>query len=374
MAVWVLIEFRPNYKVLRTACVIKVAGSIVFEWFGKEPGIWLKSNLMLRGSKVRIPGPGAVNLERALFKMHRTKTCFSLFVLAVAAVAAGAATEEKSKFLVFEDLGKERGELKTSIVTYRDKAGVEVSLVSAVHVGDKKYYDQLKEDFTRYDALLYEMIKPEGVNPSERGKEGGGSIISFFQRGMKTALGLEFQLDGIDYSKDNFVHADMDPETFFRLQKKKGEGIIQLMLKSMQAEMKRQQKSKARAPGLLDIIRAFAGKDSARSLKYLFARQMEGMEDIMAGFEGDGESVIVGERNKVCIEVLKKEIKAGKKKIGIFYGAAHMPDMEERLVKELGFSQLGEVKWVTAWDIREKKPAGKEGAEPSREAPRRERL
>ena len=299
--------------------------------------------------------------------MNRTKTCFLLFVVGVAAAAAAAVVEEKSKFLVFEDLGKERGELKTSIVTYSDKAGVEVSLVSAVHVGDKKYYDQLKEDFTRYDALLYEMIKPEGVNPSERGKEGGGSIISFFQRGMKTALGLEFQLDGIDYSKGNFVHADMDSETFFRMQKKKGEGIVQLMLKSMQAEMKRQQKGKTRAPGFLDLVRAFASKDSARSLKYLFARQMEEMEDIMAGFEGDGESVIVGERNKVCIEVLKREIKAGRKKIGIFYGAAHMPDMEERMVKELGFTQSGKPRWLIAWDIRKKKaPEKKAGGIPEK--------
>ena len=218
------------------------------------------------------------------------------------------------------------------------------------------------------------MIKPKGVNPSERGREGGGSIISFFQRAMKTALGLEFQLDGIDYSKSNFVHADMDPETFFRLQKKKGEGIIQLMLKSMQAEMKRKEKGQAKPPSMFDLIRAFASKDSARSLKYLFARQMEGMEDIMAGFEGDGESVIVGERNKVCIEVLKKEIKAGRKKIGIFYGAAHMPDMEERLVKELGFAQHGSVKWVTAWDIRGKESPGaaKEKATPKES--RRQRL
>ena len=88
---------------------------------------------------------------------------------------------------------------------------------------------------------------------------------------------------------------------------------------------------------------------------------MEGMEDIMAGFEGDGESVIVGERNKVAIEVLKKEMKLGRKKLGIFYGAAHMPDMEERLVKELGFAQVGKERWLIAWDIRKKIPQGKPG-------------
>lgn len=279
----------------------------------------------------------------------------------VSANGALADSGDKSKFLQFVDLGNETGSLKTSIVTYRDKNGAEVSLVSAVHVGDKKYYDQLQADFSRYDSLLYEMIKPKEVDPSERGKESGGSIISVFQRGMKNALGLEFQLDGIDYSRSNFVHADMDPETFFRMQKKKGEGIISLMLKSMQAEMKRQQEGKVKAPSIFDLIKAFTSKDSARSLKYLFARQMEGMEDIMAGFEGDGESVIVGERNKVAIEVLKKELKLGKKKIGIFYGAAHMPDMEERLLKELGFSQVGKEKWLIAWDIRKKSPGPREG-------------
>lgn len=300
-----------------------------------------------------------------------------LFVgsLTLATSLAQAGSGDKSKFLQFEDLGKESGALKTSIVTYRNKDGVEVSLISAVHVGDKKYYDDLKVDFKRYDSLLYEMIKPEGVNPSERGKEGGGSIISVFQRGMKTALSLEFQLDGIDYTQSNFVHADMDPDTFFRLQKKKGEGIMSLMLKSMQAEMKRQKegKVKVKPPGVLDLIRAFASKDSARSLKYLFAKQMEGMEDIMAGFEGDGESVIVGERNKVAIRVLEKEMKAGKRKLGIFYGAAHMPDMEERLVKKLGFSQVGKERWLVAWDIRDKKSRPDEKEEAPKDS-RRARL
>ena len=219
--------------------------------------------------------------------MFRSRTIYFLAVLGLCAAYVNARVEEKSKFLLFDDLGNEQGALKTSIVTYRNRDGVEVSLVSAVHVGDKKYYDQLQEDFSRYEALLYEMIKPEGVDPSTRGKESGGSIISFFQRGMKSALGLEFQLDGIDYSKPNFVHADMDPQTFFRLQKKKGEGFISLMLKSMQAEFKRQQKGKASGPTMFDLLRAFTSKDSARSLKYLFARQMEDMEDIMAGFDDD---------------------------------------------------------------------------------------
>ena len=40
--------------------------------------------------------------------------------------------------------------------------------------------------------------------------------------------------------------------------------------------------------------------------------------------------------------------------LAIFYGAAHMQDMESRL-KELGFEKAGQT-WVTAWDIPAAKP------------------
>ena len=43
-------------------------------------------------------------------------------------------------------------------------------------------------------------------------------------------------------------------------------------------------------------------------------------------------------------------MKKGRKKLGIFYGAAHMPDMEKRLQK-MGFAQVGKPRWLVAWDI-----------------------
>ena len=35
-----------------------------------------------------------------------------------------------------------------------------------------------------------------------------------------------FQLDGIDYNAGNFVHADLDTETFHRMQEERGESIL----------------------------------------------------------------------------------------------------------------------------------------------------
>ena len=79
--------------------------------------------------------------------------------------------------------------------------------------------------------------------------------------------------------------------------------------------------------------------------------------DAFAG--SDGTSTIITERNKAALKVLNTQLKRGKKKIGIFYGAGHFPDMEERMLNEFGFERQSE-EWITAWHLKapeEAKPA-----------------
>lgn len=51
---------------------------------------------------------------------------------------------------------------------------------------------------------------------------GGGyqkfSIIGFIQRSMASILGLHFQLECLDYRRDNWYHADLDYDTFKLMQ------------------------------------------------------------------------------------------------------------------------------------------------------------
>jgi hypothetical protein len=82
---------------------------------------------------------------------------------------------------------------------------------------------------------------------------------------------------------------------------------------------------------------------------------MEQMEAMLAGIDrgSDGQgSVLVQGRNEHAMRVLEHEIKQGRRKIGIFYGAGHMPDFERRL-EALGFRKSAE-HWLVAWDIRRK--------------------
>ncbi len=76
------------------------------------------------------------------------------------------------------------------------------------------------------------------------------------------------------------------------------------------------------------LVALFDAKRSHK-LKQIMAEQFEGMDGMMEAIEGPDGSTIISERNKVALAGLKEQIAAGKKRIGIFYGAGHMPDMEQ---------------------------------------------
>lgn len=262
-----------------------------------------------------------------------------------------AASEKTPEFVRVHKVGGKPQALQTIIATYRDpddEAGVEVTLFGAVHVGELDYYQKLNEMFRHYDALLYEMVMdPElGIpDPEERGI----SPVSTIQVGMKTSLGLEFQLDEIDYKAPNFVHADMNPQEFFECMEARKEGVFQMLLRSMGSGLAMQSSGKSSD---IDLLAALVSPDRTKAMRRAFAGQMEMMEGQMAALTGeDGKSTLITERNAKAFEVLHEQIAAGKKKIGIFYGAGHLKDMHQRLIGEMGM-QLVDTEWLDAWNLK----------------------
>jgi hypothetical protein len=262
-------------------------------------------------------------------------------------------TPQKTEFLKFIDDGKGGGKLETAIATYQNGDGAVVHLVGAVHIADQSYYDGLNKTFKGYDSVLYEMVKPKDSAPPQPGEERSGSMISVIQRFMKDTLDLKFQLDAIDYTAPNFVHADLDAETFQKMEAERGESIWTLMLQQM---LKQMTDPPANQPeiGIGDLFAALTSPDRARQLKLILGRQFGDIEAQMSGFGG---TVLITERNKACFKVLDHEIADGKKNLGIFYGAGHMSDMEKRLL-DRGFHKT-DVQWRIGWDMSadsEKKP------------------
>ncbi len=263
------------------------------------------------------------------------------------AAAKKQKTQDFVRFVEDDDGG---GRLESAIATYRNADGVTVHLVAALHVGEASYYEGLSKTFKTYDALLYELIKPKGGGVPRPGVRTGGAV-SGLQRFLKDVLELDFQLDKIDYGAPNFIHADLDAETFLELQEERGESLVTLMFRSMLSEMQRQSAGLGGRPiTIFDLLAAMNSPDSARQYKLLLARQFQDIEAQIAGVEGKEGTVLVTERNKAALKVLKQTIAQGKKNVGIFYGAGHMRGLEDALLGEMGFQRTG-IEWRLAWDM-----------------------
>jgi hypothetical protein len=247
--------------------------------------------------------------------------------------------------------------MDTAIVRYfkkqDGKAIWSVDLIGAVHVGDKEYYANLNKEFKQYDALLYELVAPEGTKIPKGASTKSNHPVGAMQNGMKDVLELSHQLSEVDYTADNFVHADMSPEEFSKTMEQRGESIWTMMFRMMGAGIAQQTKNKGGNSFDAGLLMALFDSNRALALKRVMAEQLSDMGDAMSGFDGPEGSTIIHERNKKALEVLAREVKAGKKHLGIFYGAGHLEDMEERLIKEFGLEK-GEQKWLTAWDLRSK--------------------
>jgi hypothetical protein len=242
------------------------------------------------------------------------------------------------------------------IITLENKTtGAKVDLVGAVHIGDQAYYEKLNRQFKKYDAVLYEMVKPAGVDPGKLSKGRPASGVSVLQKFMQKQLDLAYQLDVVNYGAKNFVHADMTAKQFKKAQADRGESMFKLMFRMMREEMAREKKGKSGVDiSAAEFFRALLSSSRAVDLKYIFARQFNEMERLTAGLDGKDGSAILTDRNTVALKVLEKELKAGKKSLAIFYGAAHLPDMEKRLTEKMGFKRKG-ARWMTAWDLPERK-------------------
>lgn len=281
----------------------------------------------------------------------------------------------------------QRGKLETVVVTMRNKAGVNVELIGAVHIADAAYYKALNELFATYDELLFELVdgqklkagaeniprKPAAKAGRPANKKGvpvktepatsedeettgadeekpnpAFALLRGMMQGFGSYFRLQYQTEGIDYKAKNFVHADVSMEDFERLQSEHGESFATIFQKALESEMNKAGKKDKNEPKGGQLLLALLGDSSG--LKIAMARILGNVETIGEEVGFGADSVIVGERNRVALEVLDREVKAGRKNLGIFYGAAHLEDMEKRLEKR-GYQRTAE-RWLTAWDIK----------------------
>ena len=221
-------------------------------------------------------------------------------------------------------------------------------MVAVVHIGERAYYERLNKEFEKYDAVLYELVAPEGNKPPKGGEKKSDNPVAMLQQGMKLFLRLEHQLEVVDYQKANFIHADLSPEGMKKAMKERGDDEMTIVLGVIADFLRKKNldadKPEPQAPdiSLTDLL-------NPTKFKRMMAQQFEDAGGDV-GLGGTINRLLVEDRNKACIKVLQQQLTAGKKKIAIFYGAAHMPDFDKRLKEDFGMKRT-ESEWITAWNL-----------------------
>jgi len=246
--------------------------------------------------------------------------------------------------------------MQTAIVRYHGKSGTPyegqtVDLVGVVHIAEADYYQELDKRLGEYDVVLYELVAPDGTKIRPEDLQDRRSILGAMQSGMKSMLNLEYQLEKIDYLRDNFRHADMSPEEFAQDMERRGDNILKMVARMMGAGLASSATGQGGGNNDISLLMALISGNRSKMMKQTMARQLIQMEAITAGMDDEqGENTLIKGRNAKAFKILREELDQGEKRVAVFYGAGHLIDMAERLESEFGMVQ-GETVWLDAWDL-----------------------
>jgi hypothetical protein len=250
----------------------------------------------------------------------------------------------------------EGGGLDIAVTDYVDAQSdrAPVQLVGVVHVADRPYYERIQDILDAADIVLYEAIMPEGMSFIDwrarlaRNENGVGG----FQEEIAAWFGFQHQLDAVDYSAARFVHADMTVEEFVE----QGGGPL-LKGGSLLPGVGSSDSMTAKVRDVLGRVRAFghhamSRPNALRSLarkmfaEAIGAQKWDGALDMFPGLS----DLILNQRNAVVMSRLEEVLPDAQGTVSIFYGAAHMWDLEKRLLA-LGYRRTGG-RWLRAWALR----------------------
>lgn len=184
----------------------------------------------------------------------------------------------------------------------------------------------------------------DAVEPLELSADG-------LQTQLAHALGLEFQLTALQYDAAHWRSSDMDMPTLAAAFQERGLDFAPLG-DSLAGTSLPAQITKFLL-GAVKMLDGFSGGAISDTMKVLMIEMLSDesiVEASMSQFgEGFGE-VIIDERNQVVIDDLVAIInhEPGIDSVAILYGAAHMPDFEDRLRGQLGYEADGRVQWIPA--------------------------
>jgi hypothetical protein len=246
-------------------------------------------------------------------------------------------------------------------------------LTGVSHIGETNYYASLQKHLDAQTLVLY-----EGVGAAENQAANDSSTIAETKNGtaeeapersstsgslqsaMAKSLGLVFQLEAIDYGRQNFRNSDLS--------------ITQLRQLTAQTEASSGQPGATES--FNDLLQAMEGSSWLDTLLQLALRLLGAnpkfqalgrlaLIDLLGQIQGDPSrlqglppemkqllEVLLQRRNEKVIADLKTQLPVVGRHgtIAIFFGTGHMPDLEARLRSELKYQPKREF-WFTVFAV-----------------------
>ena len=245
-----------------------------------------------------------------------------------------------------------QGSLQTAINTYRNAAGISVELVAAIHIADPAYYEELNAHFANRDRVLFELVADADQRPSRNTTQQEASGLSLLQRAFAGLLGLGFQLQVIDYSAQNFVHADMNPAELQAAMAAKNENFFSLVMAVALAQMQSMEAdTEIQTTSMVQLMAALSADNRRDAFKYLLATELARGDALTIDPALETQLTLIGDRNRIALQRLEESLEdTDIRTISLFFGAAHIAGLERELLGTLGF-QLVDQRWLTAWSI-----------------------
>jgi hypothetical protein len=158
-----------------------------------------------RGSVFRTFIVTSIRLD---FMLRFLRSFLPLLVLAPALLAENPSPQQPSGQLAFlrsEDQEK-LASLQTLSAEFKpaDGRGPSIWLIGVAHIGTPEYYAALQKRLDAQSTVLFEGVDAKKMTQKPKGDDDNG-----LQGKLATALGLVFQLDGINYQRPNFVSCDL---------------------------------------------------------------------------------------------------------------------------------------------------------------------
>jgi hypothetical protein len=145
------------------------------------------------------------------------------------------------------------------------------------------------------------------------------------------------------------VHADLTTKEFRESMSARGESVPQMFFRVLGQAVAMQTSDPTRSSDMRLFTALFAA-DRAKQLKQIMAEEFERALSRPSPLEGPEGSTIITVRNQRAMDVLAHQLQLGRRRIAIFYGAAHLPDIEKQLADRFGLHRH-KTTWLVAWDI-----------------------